>query len=95
VRRRDEALRVIPPEAFRIFDGYVRETVDQYAYLAEAAEIEENDFNLNIPRYMDTFEPEPPIDMRAVNREIRDLKTQLADVEARMAHYLKELGRDD
>lgn len=71
-----------------------RQTVDKYAYLAEYEEIEENDFNLNIPRYVDTFEAEAPVDLAAVNREIADLKTQLADVEHRMAAYLRELGLD-
>ncbi|MBN1122211.1 MAG: type I restriction-modification system subunit M [Anaerolineae bacterium] len=71
-----------------------RETIDRYSYLASYEEIEENDFNLNIPRYVDTFEPEPPVDMAAVNAEIRDLKSQLTDVEQRMADYLRELGLD-
>ena len=72
-----------------------RETVDKYAYLADFEEIEENDFNLNIPRYVDPFEPEPPVDMAAVNAEIDDLKAELADVEQRMAAYLRELGLDE
>ena len=71
-----------------------RQTVDKYAYLADDTEIADNDFNLNIPRYVDTFEPEPPVDLGAVNAEIAALKTQLADVETRMAEYLKELGLD-
>lgn len=71
-----------------------RQTVDKYAYLADYDELEENDFNLNIPRYVDTFEPEPPVDISAVNAEIADLKAQLGEVEARMAVYLKELGLD-
>ena len=72
-----------------------RATEDKYSYLAAFAEIEENDFNLNIPRYVDTFEPEPPVDMAAVNAEIRDLKAEFADVEARMADYLRELRLDE
>ena len=69
-----------------------RETVDKYAYRADRAEIAENDYNLNIPRYVDTFEPEPPVDMAAVGAEIDDLKAALAEVEDRMAAYLRELG---
>jgi type I restriction enzyme M protein len=80
----------------RIVSTYTaRETVDRYAYRAELAEIAENDFNLNIPRYVDTFEPEPPVDLKAVNAEIRELKGQLVDVEERMAGYLWELGLDE
>jgi type I restriction enzyme M protein len=58
-------------------------------------EIEANNFNLNIPRYVDTFEPEETVDLRAVNQQITDLKAQLADVEERMAAYLRELGLDE
>ncbi len=80
----------------RILATYrARQTVDKYAYLADRAEIAENDYNLNIPRYVDTFEPEPPVDLRAVGREIADLKSQLGAVEERMAGYLRELGLDE
>ncbi|MBU1661841.1 MAG: SAM-dependent methyltransferase, partial [Chloroflexi bacterium] len=72
-----------------------RETVDKFAYLADFDEIRENDFNLNIPRYVDTFEPELPVDMAAVNAEIGRLKVKLAEVEQQMETYLQELGLDD
>ena len=79
----------------RILDAYrPPRPWSEYAYLATPAEIAENDFNLNIPRYVDTFEPEPRVDMAAVNRDIRTLRTQLSEVEARMEGYLKELGLD-
>jgi len=74
---------------------HARETVDKFAYRADFGEIKENDFNLNIPRYVDTFELEPPVDMAAVNTEISRLKTELAVVEEKMARYLQELGLDD
>ncbi len=70
----------------------VRETVDKFAYLADFEEIKENDFNLNIPRYVDTFEPEPLVDMTAVNAEIGRLKEEIETTEAQMAEYLQELG---
>jgi len=66
--------------------------VDKYAYLATPAEIAENDFNLNIPRYVDTFEEEAEIDLMAVRREREQLKAELAKLEEQMAGYLKELG---
>ncbi|MFA5920787.1 MAG: type I restriction-modification system subunit M [Methylococcaceae bacterium] len=69
-----------------------RESVDKYAYLASLDEIKENDFNLNIPRYVDTFEEETEIDLMAVRKEREQLKTQLADLEIEMTYYLKELG---
>jgi len=67
-------------------------TVDKYAYAATLEEIRENDFNLNIPRYVDTFEPEPEVDIPAVRKEIADLENELATVEAELAQYLEELG---
>ncbi|MFM5177462.1 type I restriction-modification system subunit M [Aeromonas caviae] len=66
--------------------------VDKYAYLASLKEIKENDYNLNIPRYVDTFEEEEEIDLLAVRAEREQLKTQLAALETEMANYLKELG---
>lgn len=69
-----------------------RKNVDKYAYVADFAEIEENDFNLNIPRYVDTFEEEEEIDVKAVQKEIDGLEKELASVQKEMAGYLKELG---
>ncbi|MEH8127888.1 type I restriction-modification system subunit M [Aeromonas veronii] len=66
--------------------------VDKYAYLASLKEIKENDYNLNIPRYVDTFEEEEEIDLLAVRAEREQLKTQLAELEIEMAKYLEELG---
>ena len=69
-----------------------RHDVAKYAYLATRAEIVENDFNLNIPRYVDTFEEEAEIDLMAVRKEREQLKAELASLETQMAVYLKELG---
>lgn len=68
------------------------ENVDKYAYLASLEEIQENDYNLNIPRYVDTFEEEEEIDLMAVRKEREQLKAQLAELEGEMAKYLAELG---
>jgi type I restriction enzyme M protein len=67
-------------------------SVDKYAYPATLAEIEENEFNLNIPRYVDTFEPEPEVDIPAVRKEIATLEDELAAVDKELNGYLKELG---
>jgi len=56
-------------------------------------EIKENDFNLNIPRYVDTFEEEEEIDIDAVQREIDQLEKELVEVRAKMAEKLKEIER--
>lgn len=69
-----------------------RKSVDKYAYLASLKEIQENDFNLNIPRYVDTFEEEEPIDIKAVQQEIEQLEKELTEVRAKMKQHLKELG---
>jgi type I restriction enzyme M protein len=69
-----------------------RQPVPRYAHLATQAQIAENDFNLNIPRYVDTFQEEAPIDLMAVRRERLELKAELARLETQMDVYLKELG---
>ncbi|WP_180176608.1 MULTISPECIES: type I restriction-modification system subunit M [unclassified Acinetobacter] len=69
-----------------------RKSVDKYAYLATLQEVKDNDYNLNIPRYVDTFEEEAEIDLVAVRAEREQLKTQLAELEVQMAKYLEELG---
>ncbi len=67
---------------------------ERYSHKARFEEIEENGFNLNIPRYVDTFQAEPEIDLQAVQDEIRDLERQLGETRAKMNFYLKELGID-
>ena len=74
-------------EAFRN-----KETIEKYSYLASYGEIEENEFNLNIPRYVDTFEPEPEIDIAAVQKEIERIEAKLETNRRKMNNYLKELG---
>jgi len=69
-----------------------RQPVDKYAHVASLQEIADNDFNLNIPRYVDTFEEEEEIDVAAVEQEIERLESELAEVRVRMKQYLKELG---
>lgn len=68
------------------------ENVDKYAYLASLQQILDNDYNLNIPRYVDTFEEEEEIDLMAVRAERKQLQAQLAELEVEMANYLEELG---
>lgn len=77
----------------RIVAAYqARETVDKFSYVASFEEIQENDFNLNIPRYVDTFEEEPLVDIDEVRRNIESIEAELKVVQARMDAYLKELG---
>lgn len=68
------------------------ETLDKYSNVVSLKEIKENDFNLNIPRYVDTFEEEAPIDLVMVKQEIKSLEGELAEVRKEMEQYLEELG---
>jgi type I restriction enzyme M protein len=65
---------------------------DKFSYVATFEEIQENDFNLNIPRYVDTFEEEPEVDINKVQTEIDTLEKELAEVQIQMKKYLEELG---
>ena len=69
-----------------------RKAEDKYSYLASLNELAENDYNLNIPRYVDTFEPEPEIDLAAVTAEIKQLDASTADIDAKIKQYTQELG---
>ncbi|HAY3001880.1 TPA: SAM-dependent DNA methyltransferase, partial [Staphylococcus aureus] len=55
-------------------------------------EIAENDYNLNIPRYVDTFEEEEPIDLEQVQQDLKNIDKEIAQVEQEINAYLKELG---
>ncbi len=83
--RAEDIERIV--RAYRAF-----ESEDKYAYRAPFEEIEENDFNLNIPRYVDTFEEEEPVDLEALAGEIREIEARLADTRRELDGYLHELG---
>ena len=77
----------------KIVDTYRgRKEIDKYSHLVTLDEIRENDFNLNMPRYVDTFEAEEDIDIQALQTEIQKIEDELAKVRSRMDSYLKELG---
>lgn len=69
--------------------------VDKYASVVTLETIKENDYNLNISRYVDTTEPEPEVDIPKVIKEIRELKKKSKETENRLNEYLKELGFED
>ncbi len=68
------------------------ETIDKYSYQATKKEVEENDYNLNIPRYVDTFEEEEMVDIEQVQKNIANIEKELEEVQVKMGEYLKELG---
>lgn len=79
-----------------IIDTYKkREDVDKYAHVASIDEIKENDYNLNIPRYVDTFEEEPPIDLGELTQEISQTDQEIAESEQNLLSMMKELTSDD
>ena len=77
----------------KIYDTYrKRENIDKYSYVATEDEIRKNEYNLNIPRYVDTFEEEEPIDIDTVKRNIAEIEAELSEVRAQMDKYMEELG---
>ena len=76
----------------KIIDTYQRrEAIDKYAYVASLGEVAENDYNLNIPRYVDTFEEEEPVDMNAVVRDLKALEVDIQETDQTIAEFCKEL----
>jgi len=77
----------------KIIDTYKeRTTTDKYSYVATLEEIAENDYNLNIPRYVDTFEEEEPVDLQAVAQQLQALEGSIQAVDKEIAAFCKELA---
>ena len=69
-----------------------RKTVDKFAYLANFDEVEKNEFNLNIPLYVDTFEEEASVNLEEVTKEIARIESELASASRALAKALAELA---
>lgn len=83
---------LLPEHINKIVEVYrSRATEDKYSYLATLEEIQENDYNLNIPRYVDTFEEEEPIDLEAVSVELKELNQRLLTTQSTIAQFCAEL----
>ena len=77
----------------KIVNTYInREEIDKYSHRASLEEIKENDFNLNIPRYVDTFEEEEPVDLDEVCKELEKISEEMNEVDAEIKKYCDELG---
>jgi type I restriction enzyme M protein len=87
-RLRDEDIEKI----VKVFNEY--RVVEKYASIVELEAIKENDFNLNISRYVDTTEEEEEVNIDLVLQDIRELKFKIADTEEKLNEYLGELGFD-
>ncbi len=72
-----------------------RKEIEKYSHLASLQEIEENEYNLNIPRYVDTFEEEEPIDIQQVQKDLKEIDKQIEEVDKELNIYLKELGLEE
>ena len=69
-----------------------RSEIERFSHRATLAEITENDFNLNIPRYVDTFVAEPEVDLTAVSAEVRDIEGNMAAIDKTIRDFCAELG---
>jgi type I restriction enzyme M protein len=68
-----------------------RSVQEKYSYVATLDEVKRNDYNLNIPRYVDTFEEQVPVDLESVSRELQELELAMTETDKTIAEYCKQL----
>lgn len=85
---------VLTPENIsKILRTYEKRTVEEkYSNLATLDEVKENDYNLNIPRYVDTFEEEEPVDLEVVSSELKALDKEIEETDKSIAEFCKQLN---
>ena len=90
----EKTMNVITDEDItRIVDAYIaRKDVDKFAHVASLNEIRSNDYNCNIPRYVDSFEREPDVDIKAQEQIIRDCVLKSNEIDKELKAFFKELG---
>ena len=77
----------------KIVDAYnISDEVDKYMRIVDLKEIAENDYNLNISRYIDTSEPEPEVNLQAVKVNIEKLEVEEKEIDKKLAGFLNDLG---
>jgi type I restriction enzyme M protein len=82
-----------PEHTQKIVDAFIaRANEDKYSHVASLADIKANDYNLNIPRYLDTFEAEEDIDLNAIAEQLKVIEEQSQQTDAVIAKFCKELG---
>lgn len=87
--------RLRPEDIDKIIETYnERKSIDKYSYVTSLEDVKENDYNLNIPRYVDTFEEEEPIDLKEVSEEIKKIDAEMVEIDKKIAGYCKELDID-
>ena len=92
--RKEDIAKII--DTYKLYsNGSLSEAnTDKYSHVAPLSEIAENDYNLNIPRYVDTFEEEEAVNLKAVSKELRTVAEALEATDKNIAKYCKELGID-
>ncbi len=79
----------------KIIDAFTqRQNIEKYAKIATLQEVKDNDYNLNIPRYVDTFEVEDEIDLNTIAQQLKALEQQSQNTDKVIAEFCKELGID-
>jgi type I restriction enzyme M protein len=87
--------RLLDEHLDKVFKTYqAREEVEKYSHRASLEEIKENDFNLNIPRYVDTFEDEEPIDLSKTTGELKTLLDGEKEIKEKISKFCEELEID-
>ena len=87
--------KLLPEHLDKIIDAFTqRQNIEKYAKVATLQEVQGNDYNLNIPRYVDTFEAEDEIDLNAIAQQLKDLELQSQKTDEVIADFCKELGID-
>ena len=82
-----------PADIDKIVGMYQRRGIeDKFSHRAPLSEVAENDYNLNIPRYVDTFEEEEPIDLAAVAAELKAIDANMGDLDAQIIDFCAQLG---
>ena len=77
----------------RIIDTYAKRiSIDKYSYAASLDKVRENDYNLNIPRYVDTFEEEESVDIKAVASDLKTLEAEMKTTDETIAGFCNELN---
>jgi type I restriction enzyme M protein len=84
-----------PDDIKKIISSFkARTTEDRYSYVALLNEIAENDYNLNIPRYVDTFEEEEEVNLKQISKELKKLEMDMKSTDVAIAEFCKQLGID-
>ncbi|MGB0432304.1 MAG: type I restriction-modification system subunit M, partial [Bacteroidia bacterium] len=82
-----------PQDIDKIIDTYAKRiAIEIYSHVAPMAEVQENDYNLNIPRYVDTFEEEEPVNLAAVSDELKQLQGEITENDQVIQGFCDELG---